>query len=245
MNKTQQGVHPDEAELVRLLDGQTIGPEAAAVQEHVAGCEECSLTFDELRHVSNTFKHEIVQDQILIPATIAASPVSRAQPRPWRIAASIVLLLAATSVLQPVRAWMVSGWQTVAGLFTGQNAEEVTGPVTATEVLPTGTIVSFTPRSERLFIDVATWQAAGQLTIVVTEGQSVSAQVLAPEASEHLAIVPSGGISIANSEGSISNYRITVPGGLEEVAVRIAGARIVEFAPVAGQESMVVRLTEG
>ncbi len=243
MNAARNDVHPDEAGLLRVLDDQADLPERTNVEQHVEACEECALAFDELRHASNTLKSEFVVDVILPPGRVPAGLTRRREWESWKVAAGIVILLAATSALQPVRAWMVSGWHTVVDVFVGTETVSTPEPPTPVVSQPAGAVVSFAPRSPRLVIDVSSWQEAGELTIVVSARRDVSAQVLSVESSEHMTILPSDGVSITNTPESAASYRIAVPNTLEQITVRIAGVQVIQFAPTAGDDLHVVSLT--
>lgn len=245
MNAAHKDAHPDDAGLLRLLDDETDDSERKIIGEHVVACEECSLAFDELRHTSSALKSQFALDLIEPPAHV---PVIVKQPNQfaaWKVAAGLVILLAATSALQPVRALVVSGWHSVIGLFATTETDSVIDPTTPVGSQPTGAVVSFAPRSSRLVIDVTSWQEAGELTIVVGVRPDVSAQVLSAESSESMTILPSDGVSIANTTKSVSGYLVTVPNTLEQVTVRIGGVQIVQFVPNEGDDPRVVRLIGG
>ncbi len=243
MNAPLNDVHPDEAGLLRMLDDQAELPERTNIEQHVEACEECALAFDELRHASNTLKNEFGFDVILPPGRVPAGLTRRREWESWKVAAGIVILLAATSALQPVRAWMVSGWHSVVDIFVGTETVSAPEPPTPVASQPAGAVVSFTPRSPRLVIDVSSWQEAGELRIVVSARRDVSAQVLLAGSPEHMTILPSDGISITNTPESTSSYRIGVPNTLEQISVRIAGVQVVQLAPAAGDDLHVVSLT--
>ena len=84
-----------------------------------------------------------------------------------------------------------------------------------------GAVVSFRPAATRLTIHVENRQAAGALILQALPLEQATAQVIGEEGGA-LLVLP-GGMRIENSADSRASYRVTVPPGVRQVEVRLAG----------------------
>jgi hypothetical protein len=136
-----------------------------------------------------------------------------------RIAAAAALLLAGLGV-PPVRAWIVGSVRTIWTRVIGPR-QPAPRPVPAPAPLPATTLGTVTVGASSGFtLRVATRQAAGDLTILVTDGASVSAAVEGRSDAAELTVFPDG-IRIENERATFAGYELRVPLAVSRLVVQV------------------------
>lgn len=213
-------MHPSEAELLALIDGELEPDESAATRAHLASCEVCESVRVELEALVEANREALAAlDPGEAPATTAdriierggGSALSAGVARYLR-AASIAFLLAAAAVAAalPGSPFREAAVRLVEGLRPG------TGPE--------GTRPTALPRS-----GVAV-EPAGQLVIVFTTGQAAGTIEIALESTSTARIeasdaavsfsVASDSIAVDNA-GSSGSYAVVLPDELAGAEVRV------------------------
>lgn len=235
--------HPDEGQMVRLLDDELEANERRALEDHLTRCPPCSTALEQLREAAITFRMELRDDTIDAPQSTGWTGVPRNRIAAWwRIAATIAILLAASATLRPVRALVQSGWESVAAAFGFAPVAEA--PETTLEPpAPAGPVVTFVPRGTVITIDVDSWQTSGSVHIEFGDAREVSAQIVTPGTDENIVVVPNRGVRIGNASSTKSDYRVVVPDALERVIVTVAGERVADFEPEREAANVSVSLT--
>lgn len=238
------GRHPDEGELVRYLDGELAPHEGEEVKGHVERCDACALDLDLMQRASASFREELAEDVIQVPNPINPTRLRwRALGTPWKVAATIAILLPLSATVRPVRAFMVTGWASVIeGLRFGRSEP---APVSdSVSVSTTAAVITFSPQEPVFAVDVASWQDLGSMVIQFVPRGAASAQISPSGGPEVIMVVPNRGLRIDNQASSTSNYRVTLPETLDSVYVSVNGERIAVITPEAVGDSVRVSLTK-
>lgn len=236
--------HLSDGDLVRLLDGELDAEERARVEAHAAGCEACAARLRRLRRRSARLSGILLASDpqappapVQAPDELALRRASRDRqahsapaPRPWlRVAAVVVLLLAAGVVASPLRAvvaeWLRTQWERIAAPGAGAPAPAAEAPAApAPERSPAGARVQFTPQGTTFTLDVAVPQGAGSVEVRRAAGTSATAEQTGGGAQAELLVLPSG-VRIRNAPGATADYRVTVPASVRTVRVRVGEGR--------------------
>jgi hypothetical protein len=174
------------------------------------------------------------------PAERIAGAMRRAvMMRRLRIAAAAALLMAGLGV-PPVRAWIVGSVRTIwTRVMGGGRLAVAPSPTPAPPAAAMGTI-TVSPSPE-FTLRVATRQAAGEVTILVTDGAEVSATVVGQPDAADLTVFPDG-IRIANVRQTTAGYQLRVPRSVSRLVVRVGRETPVIFHPTASGQRYVVAL---
>ena len=225
--------HLSDGDLVRLLDGE----EALRndVEAHLDRCAECQERLGVLRRRSERLSGLLIASdaQVPEPDMLAArrlqkqqrSTPQRAVPAWMRAAAVVVLLLGGALLAEPVRAW-VAEWFGArwAELVSSTPPEPVQPPVVVEPVPEANTRVQFTPASDEVELNFASAQAGGEVSVEIRDVPEVTVQVQGGTAD--LLVLP-GGVRVANSPGSVAQYRVEVPARVRRLRVQIGEGNTV------------------
>lgn len=237
-----------DGRLIRLLDGELDAEERRRLDTLLESSPEARARLDELRMVSVRLSEGLARDPVgpapplELPARV---PDGRGRMRSyrtqvrWRAAAGVALLLAGGLVVEPVRAFLVSGVSRVIEALQPEDAALVdAGPTPAAGGPST---VSFAPGGPVFTVSIGSVQSSGTLRIEAVEGAvEVTASVVDGDA-ESLLVLPSE-LRVVNGPESAADYRIAVPAALERVEVRVAGRTVATMAPREGEQVRDVEL---
>jgi hypothetical protein len=160
--------------------------------------------------------------------------------RRLRIAAAATLLLAGFGV-PPVRAWIVGSVRTIWTRVMGPKPLALV-PAPAPQPLAAATMGTVTVGASADFtLDVATRQADGDLTILVTDGASVSAAVNGRSDAAELTVSPDG-IRIGNARTTATSYELRVPLAVSRLVVQVGRESPRVFRPTSAGERWLVSL---
>lgn len=220
--------HPTDADLVRLLDGET---ERSGLRQHLGACEDCRERRRRLAGWSDEVGRILdAADPVVVDrGDRSADPTDPSASRWLMVAAGVLLLISAGLALQPVRAWVVDRAEDVAerlGITDRASSERGT--------VGRGASVSFVPDGEHLRIQVEARQQSGRLELrMAREGDRVRASVATSDPGEGpspaFAAYPSE-LRISNSSGSGASYRVTVPASVRELEIRVGNRRLARLA---------------
>lgn len=245
----------DEGHLVAWLDGELPQAEAAAVADHVAGCEPCAARASSLDTRSRRFGRALAEADPRAPGagewrevletvkrggrrTLPHAPLIRRAPRLLPAAGWILALLAVGALAtSPVRAWI---GERLVGLTGGDDPVPAELPVAEDAG---GTELRFEPRGAELEVVVQTAQLGGTLSLRF--GDAAAATVTVRGAgTEHLTV---GGrtLRIANTPEAGSSYTLDLPGGVRRVRVLLGARAPVVLERTEAEGSVVVDLTTG
>jgi hypothetical protein len=215
--------HPDDGDLIRLVDAECTDVERGQMEVHLAACDVCAA-----RHVALVRRTRQVHEMLAAGDTapdVDAQPNLRA-PRPWwrtrrvRIALRAAVLLIAVGVVgagaQTARTWMQAHWPQVREALRRQPTG--TRPVAP---LASSTAVHFNPDRPTLTIEVSARQAAGTMVIDIVS-DTLATVVITPSTSDAAVLVLPEMLRIANRPAMTTNYVIHVPTRVKVVEVRIA-----------------------
>lgn len=230
--------HLADDELVRQIDDELDPAEVDRVEAHLAGCGRCRAALAELEVLSARFSAALpLADRVPHVPTVAADrapAVAQRRSRAWvaspvwRAAAAIALLAGLALAIAPVRAWMAERL----GLAT-RPAEEAPAVMESggNDSPDDGLRIAFVPEGDRFVVRVSQPQSTGSLTLAAAAGDSASAEIAGDRPSAgtvegasvaaDLLVLPDG-LGIRNDASSTADYRVTVPGGLTRVEVRVA-----------------------
>lgn len=220
------GGAPDDALLVRYLHGELDAGERSALSQHLDACETCRVRTDALRdrmqRLGATLRAadfepppERVWMDVLGTARVRGA--ARRRSGTWRMAAGWIILAGTAIALlaPPVRAWIAARLAPLT-VTTDQVPEETNG------IAAGAAAVAFEPDGPELDIDVATFQAAGTLTIRF--GEDELARVAVEGGGDEQLTVGSRTLRIDNAPASEASYEVVLPLTVERATVRVAGA---------------------
>ena len=242
---TQTLFHPGDADLLRYIDGELSRVDAQVVQEHLPRCADCQQTVDFFS--ASTSEVEMFLRDVSIPVIAAPfvapqvrtpqlAVISKSKGvRPWYARTSLRAALVvfgiggATLAVSPVRGWVVDLIRNVIQSTDSQPdvPSEVQPPVTS-EQLSTSS-VAFVPERQRFEISVAQHQGEGVLTIVAVNGTQARGSIVGSSAADALMVTGSG-LSIQNSSGSQSSYRVQLPPSVRQIVIRISNNYPVQIS---------------
>lgn len=231
--------HASDADLVRLLDGESAPSLGAAVDVHVAGCAECSARLAMLRARSASLSALLLATDpptpSLEPVRSPARTIARRAPS-LRIAAGLLVAAAgmAAAATPAVRGWIAA--RTSRGVVARDRVPDArTAPVDAAA---TGAVIGFVVERAELAVQVMLPQASGVLELRAGEAALANAEVIRGEG-EGLVVLP-GALQFRNRAGSTASYRVTLPPAVSSVIVRIGSAapRRVTRATIAKEGSV-------
>ena len=235
MKTLQRDGHPEDGDLVRLIDSEVGLAERQPLYAHLHECTVCTTRLEQLRRRLAQLSGLLIATDIARPANASppARPIralGRTRPTlvvlPWmRAAAVIVVLIGAAALVSPVRAW-VAQW---VRQWTEQSAPQARAPQTSApeQVIPErSTRVAFTPTDDVLLLEFASSQAAGAVQFQPGSGSEASVEVLRSASDVDLLVLP-GGVRVNNTQAAGADYHVVVPSAVQLVRVRIGDRRSV------------------
>jgi len=235
--------HPDDATLVRHLDGEDSRDEQAPLATHLAACADCArrrrIMAERSRQLADLLGRTDVAPRAFplrthqidrqIDRRVTRSGLSR-----WIAAAAATLLVLGAVALSasPVRAWILERWADVRRLL-GVPEPTASTPAPRGAARDTASTVWFTPTADVLTIRVTTRQAAGSLLLEAIAGETASAVVRGASEDDELIVLPDE-LRITNTAASRATYRVALPAQLKRVVVIIGAEPPVSVAPVPG-----------
>lgn len=225
-------MHVDEQVLQRLADREA-GAEAAAVRAHVDRCETCA-------GILSALLLEDRQVEAVLRALDHPVPVVEVETVRERGRAGAPAGLSRRALLAAALAFLVLGGGSAAAMTSGAVRgfvrriwhEAVQGRVSRVRAAPDqpvagssalGSGIAFAP-GRHVVIDFVAAQARGSVEITTTTDSLVRIDPVGGRASFSLS---SSGVRIDNT-GATASYRISLPAGLAEARVRVAGRTIAE-----------------
>ena len=172
---------------------------------------------------------------------IAAAQVARARREAvrWRAAAAVAVLVAGSTLVPPVRAWIAgaakSVWESLSAPPAAAPAPEVVEPPRPVNR------VSFVPAQGAFIVDVAARQASGRIVIERAAGISASAEVQGTASGAELQVLPTG-LRIVNNPSATADYVVRVPATIQRVQLRLGRERGVWTDSAAIDRRFVVEL---
>ena len=223
-------MHVADGALMRWLDEDCDTVERRDVARHLEICSACRARLAEWRQRADLVRAALRRLDVSAPST-----PKRAR-WPVRAAAAVILLAAFGATVSPVRAWLVervtSLWTAVAGP-AGAPSPDAT-PQVPPAPMPSRTTVTFRPATEVFMMEIAAWQAEGELVIESGGGETATATIEGGDGSEQLVVLPTG-LRLVNASDGRASYRIRLPSLVRTVHVLIADASPIRFRiPSAG-----------
>ncbi|MGH7500601.1 MAG: hypothetical protein ACREL7_02475 [Longimicrobiales bacterium] len=228
---------PDDALLVRYIDGEASADERALVESVSAGDPTVAARLAQLEERTKAARAALAQADIAAPAALAAFKPGAARSNighsMWLRAALVVGLLGAAALaVPPVRAWVLDVLQRD---MSPDVSDSVPGaPVTIDSVM----IFFDVPPEFTIELDAA--QRDGQVTVRIADVDQATAELRTPGGTESFFVVPEG-LRIINGDISTAEYEIVLPRSVREVRVRIPGSPDVMYA-TADSETRVFEL---
>lgn len=172
---------------------------------------------------------------------IAAAQVARARREAvrWRAAAAVAVLVAGSTLVPPVRAWITGAARSVWESLSAPPAA-APAPVVMEPPRPVNR-VSFVPAQGAFIVDVAARQASGRIVIERATGMSASVEVQGAAPSAELQVLPTG-LRIVNSPAATADYLVRVPATIQRVQLRLGRERGVWTDSAAIDRRFVVQL---
>ena len=236
--------HLGDSEILRLIDGEGEARELEGWAGHVAECGPCSARLESQRDDARRVR--VALSEVRLPAGFPSADeavwrVRRARheegpgargggpQRRWlRAAAVVLLLLLPFALVSPIRAavfeWLRQGWSSISG---GTAEPEAPAAPASAATVGSGFKVWFTPAGETVDVVLQSRQATGTLTVGTTEGPEGSLEIL--EGAAESALVTDAGVTVRNAASSRASYRITVPGGVASVRVRVGDEAVLSL----------------
>ena len=216
--------HLSDAQLFRLIDGPD---EHRDAEDHVSVCQDCRSRLSVLQVRTERFSALLRETDDTVPTLVLHTPARVS--RPVLVAATLTMLFGVSLFVQPVRAWILEQGRTVwERVNPGATANSETAMSTIASDHASTSGVSFRPRGPTLSIHVSVWQSDGAIAIRRGVGQEVTASVIDAGETDGIAVLPRG-LRIENAPGSNATYVITIPGGVTDVVVTVAGENVTRF----------------
>jgi anti-sigma factor RsiW len=227
----QATLHPDDADIVRWVDGALSPDERAALETHVASCGECRRRRATFERRSARFS-QLLRETDVAPLVTAlrfpardVAPVHRAG---WRAAAVVLLSLGAAMAVTPVRAWVLSA---------AKAAWARISPASPAPQGPDAGAVSFVPVGSTITVRIPERQNA-ELTIEVVAGDRVSAHGGTGSA---VTVLPDE-VRFADEATASVEYLVRVPLRVGTIRVYVGGGNVRIFRPSVVGERWTVPL---
>ena len=225
-------MHPNDAELQALIDGELDDPGSKRVLAHLESCDRCrdrrrALEFhlDETARLLRALDHPppgwSVEDVIRVAET-RSLPASSRDGRSLLRAASLAGLLVAGAVVaavvpgSPVR-------EAVERMVRGP-AEEA-APPPAADPWRQETGVALVP-SGALEVEFEAAQSEGSIELVETAGDTARVEVQ----SDSVGFVVGDGSVLVQNRGTRASYRLAIPSALPNVRILIGSRTVYEAA---------------
>jgi hypothetical protein len=218
--------HPDDADLLRLLDGEPALSATHDVPAHLEACPACAARADRLRAQRRRLAALLLATDVPVPPR---EPLGRllereARRRPLyarralRAAGVLLVVVTGTLAAQPaVRRWVEQHW-TRATSRSDQRTPAASAPTSSPPAGAAGSALSFDPGSGPFTIRFDVRPTAGTLTILGDAGSRVIAERTGGENLE-LVVMPHG-LQVRNARGAPASFVLRVPRAARRVEVR-------------------------
>ncbi len=241
-------VHPDDGDLIRLLDDELLSAEATRLRSHVDGCDTCRARLRGLTRRSERVTALLRSSGDAVPPAPyvddgavseiepidvgrAASAKSNAPADKWlRAAAVLALLLAGGLFAPPVRAWVTDRVEAAAAWF-GDPA-----PVPASIG---GTTLRVPARGPAITVHMVRPADGAVLLLRRAGGDAAVLEVPAPGG--EVLLLP-GGFQIQDAPAG-TVYQLGLPVSVRRVQLRVDAAPLVEI-PVPDEGQVEIPMTE-
>jgi hypothetical protein len=235
MTRAAASGHIAQGELVRLLHGELGSSELDAALAHLDSCAVCAERRAQLE------QRFILSGEKLVQITPELDDARRAQAwaeiqraalrkrqsahrgRQWsgfaRAAAVGAALFTAAFAAEPVRAFVADAWQNLFGSSAEVAAEE---PAHA-PLRVRNSVVGFVPTAPEFTLELSSTQHAGTLSLLISPEETTASARISSDDEMNVVVLPSG-MRIENEADFTADYRVTVPGTIETVVVRVSDA---------------------
>lgn len=227
-------MHPNDAELQALIDGELDEPGSKRVLAHLASCEKChdrkralefglNETAELLRALDRPPPGMSVEDVIRV-AERRSLPARSRPARGLLRAASVAGLLVAGAVVAAVVVPGSPVREAVERMIRGPVSEEATPPP-AVDLWRQEAGVALTPSGD-LEVVFEAGQSQGSVELVVAGGDTARVEVR----SDSVGFVVGDGSVLVQNRDTRASYRIVVPSELPSVRILIGPRTIYEVA---------------
>ncbi len=234
--------HLDDAEIVRLIDGEAAGQEQRRWRDHLSACARCQEEVAAMRAHSRTIS-EWLDRADLQPDEERATPMAEAEGTsarrlearrrlparrshltagPWLKAAAIILLMAAPVMAIPgAREWVAQR----IGTGTANVAQAETTLATPGED-DDAVLIRFQPAEGAFLLSISTIQAEGMVTISRTSADGEAVLEVGTGRDRPQTVVSGRGIQIENQVTSTASYALALPRGVSHVLLVLGEHRL-------------------
>lgn len=215
--------HPDDAALVRLVDGELPSHEAHEVERHLDGCPSCVERFRALEQRDQRVRAWLTTHDPPPPArsTYDLEPrTRRAWPR-WSAAASILLAVAVAA--GPARAWLLDR------IGAPDDAPSVAA---ATPAPASGAATSFAPDPGTLRLEIV--GARFPLQVVLERSPDELVHLIAPDDQSEL-LVRSSSVRIRDAAVPERVYRLSLPRSVSALRIVHDAGRVDSLVAISPQ----------
>ncbi len=222
-------LHLDDPDLIRHLDSALEPQDRIALQNHLDTCEVCASKLRLIDRRSRRLEQLLVAGDPPVPPFKRIPDARFRVTRPIAAAAAMTILIGASIVVSPVRAWIVEQSRVVWTLVTraGHDTEPAAQSSDSTRATAS---VTFKPVRRSFVIRIARRQTAGSVTVETGAVTEVTALVLGGGNAEDMLVLPDG-LLVRNSNQSVASYQVTVPASLDTITVEVDGRLLVTLAP--------------
>jgi hypothetical protein len=220
-----RGSHLTDGALAAVMDGETDVADTALT--HLSSCAECAERLDQLRIASSRFAAWLQPVAGAPPERAPRTPARRMVSYPAAAAAVFLVVASAAAATTPVREWIaqrLSGGVEPPATIPASSGRKIESPPAK------GMVMSFSPAGSLLTLRFDERQARGEVQLVATTGDRVSAQIADRASGEELFVLPAE-LRIANLAQSTADYRISVPPSVRVIQL-IIGKRDAVLVPV-------------
>lgn len=140
-----------------------------------------------------------------------------------RAAAVLLVIAGVFSLVPPLRAWVVSGWNRLSAPVESE-------PVTHLLESPDTSDITFASNFDSFDVELITRQLEGAIRIRTGDVEDVTAVMVTRSGTEEWMPLP-GGLRVINARSSVADYDIVLPERVRVVRVIIGAQRIAEYSP--------------
>lgn len=215
-------LHPDDADLIRWMDGALAADERLGLEAHAGTCPVCAARRAVLERRAARLSALLRTTDIPAPSTpLRVTIATRAPGLPswWRMAAVVALAIAGAAV-PPLRAWIAEVARTAWTVVTGSRPAEQT---------PRPSVVAFVPTGPTLTIRIPA-RPNGALTVEVVAGEQVTMVGAGGQELPGVTVFPDQMV-VAEDADSAASYVIRVPARLRNVRILVGQNREEVFRP--------------
>jgi hypothetical protein len=228
---------PDDALLVRYIDGEASEDERAQVEAAAAADPAMAERLARLEQRTRALSDTLGKADIATPDSLRSYDATRTRrdagpSRLLRAALFLGLAAAAAMMVPPVRAWVIDVLQRT------PPRDEASAPAPA--LVTIDTVAIFFDAPPEFLIELEAAQRGGRLIVRIADVDQATAELRTPGGTESFFVVPEG-LRIVNGDVSTAEYEIALPRSVREVRVRVPGSADVTYG-TAGSERRVFEL---